>query len=85
MSRKEIGIGYGCLCGTIEEQLNKQGFTLGKEREFIDELHKAYLMLMFHLLTDSQKDSILKKLHKKVMSKIKPFVAEVQSENNVNS
>ena len=73
MSKKEIEIGYGALCEPIEEQLNKQGFTLGKEGEFIEKLHDAYLMLVFHLLTDSQQDSILKKLHKKVMSKIKPI------------
>ena len=77
MSKKEIGISYGALYGSIEDQLNKQGFTLGKEREFMEKLHNAYLMLAFHLLTDSQQDSILKKLHRKVISKIKPIVKDV--------
>jgi len=77
LTKKEVGIGYGALCEPIEDQLNKQGFTLGKERELIEKLHNAYLMLIFHLLTDSQQDSILKKLHKKVMSKIKPITKEV--------
>jgi len=84
MSKREVRIGYGALCEPIEDQLNKQGFTLGKEWELIEKLHDAYMMLMFHLLTESQKDSIVKKLHKKIMGNIKPIIKETQNENNIN-
>lgn len=69
----EVKINYGALSAPIEEQLNNQGYTLGDNKDFIDKLYNAYLMCMFHLFTDSQRNSILKKLHKKVMDNIKPL------------
>lgn len=69
----EVKINYGALASPIEEQLNEQGYTLGEKVEFIEKLYKAYIMCMFHLFTDSQRDSILKKLHNKIMDNIKPI------------
>jgi hypothetical protein len=68
---KEVKINYGALSGSLEEQLNAQGFTLGDKQGFTEKLYNAYLMSMFHLLTDSQSNSALKKLHKIVMKNIK--------------
>lgn len=67
----EIKIHYGALANPIEEQLNEQGFTLGKELEFIEKLQYSLTYCRFHLLTDAQYQSCLKKFHKKVMDKIK--------------
>jgi len=66
-----IGIDYGPLGGSIEEQLNKQGFTLGEKQQFIEKLQHALTMCMFHLMTDAQYQSCAKKLHKKVMRHVK--------------
>ena len=71
---KEVKIHYGALADPIEEQLNDQGFTLGEKGGFIEKLHNAYSLCMFHLFTDAQRNSILKKLHKVVMKNIKPVM-----------
>lgn len=71
--KKEISIHYGALADPIEDQLNKQGFTLGEKKELIEKLVHALTMCLFHLLTDSQYNSCLKKLHKKVMDSIRPL------------
>jgi hypothetical protein len=68
-----VKINYGALADKIEVQLNEQGFTLGDKQEHIHKLHHAFLMCMFHLLTDKQVDSAKKKLHKRVMDIITPL------------
>jgi outer membrane lipopolysaccharide assembly protein LptE/RlpB len=70
-NKKEIKLSYGALSDPLETQLNQQGFTLADKQEFIHKLHNSLSMCMFHLLTDSQYQSSLKKLHKKVMDNIK--------------
>lgn len=70
---EEVGIHYGSLAEPIEDQLNKQGFTLGDKLEFIEKLQNSLTMCMFHLLTDSQYNTCLKKLHKKVLDNVKPI------------
>lgn len=69
----EVGLHYGALAEPLEEQLNRQGFTLGENREFIDELWNGLCMCKLHLLTNTQYDSCLKKFHKQVMNSIKPL------------
>jgi hypothetical protein len=69
----EIKLHYGALADPLEEQLNKQGATLGKKREFIEKLQHGLIMCQFHLLTDAQYKSCLNKFHKKVMSVIQPL------------
>lgn len=70
---KKIQIHYGALAKPIEEQLNKQDFTLGEKQEFINKLVHALTMCQFHLMTDSQYNACMKKLHKKVMDSIEPL------------
>lgn len=69
----EIKLNYGALADSLEIQLNAQGFTLADKQEFIEKLHHSLKMCQFHLLTDSQYQVALKKLHKKVMEVIKPM------------
>lgn len=68
-----VRVEYGPLGGSIEEQLNKQGFTLGEKQEFVEKLQHSLTYCMFHLMTDAQYQSCAKKLHKKVMGYIKPL------------
>lgn len=63
----EVKLHYGALGKPLEEQLNEQGLTLGDKRESIEKLQDALTRCMFHLLTDAQYKSALKKLHKKVL------------------
>ena len=77
MKETMIGISYGLLFDPIEEQLNKQGYTLGKEAEKYEESRKAIFQLMFNdIATGSQSNSMFKKLHNKVMKNIKPLEVE---------
>lgn len=71
MSEVNVKIEYGALSDPLEEQLNRQGFTLGKELDHIVRLQHALTMCMFHLMTDAQYKSCLKKFHKKVMKDVK--------------
>lgn len=66
----EVKLHYGALGKPLEEQLNEQGLTLGEKRENIEKLQDALTRCMFHLLTDAQYNSALKKFHKKVMESI---------------
>ncbi len=69
----EVGFSYGVLCGELEEQANKQGFTFGDDIEFVESLRKAYHMGCFYFLTDKQKDMVIKKIHKEVVKRLKPL------------
>ena len=74
----EVGFSYGCLSPTLEEQANKQGFTLPKAEDF-ERSREAITWLMFHnVLTDSQKSSAFQRLHKQVVKKLKPVKKETE-------
>jgi uncharacterized membrane protein YGL010W len=68
----KITISYGALSDSIEKQLNGHGLTLGDKKKFIHDLSHSLTMCRFHVLTDSQYNAALKKLHKKVMEYAKP-------------
>lgn len=70
---KRIEIQYGALAKPLEEQLNEQGFTLGEKRDFIEKLQHSLRFCQFHLLSDSQYQSCLKKMHKKIMECAEPI------------
>lgn len=71
---KEIGFRYGIICDDLEKQANEQGYTLGDNIELAEKLRKSYNMLCIHgILTDSQADKCLPKLHKKVVKMLKPL------------
>ena len=71
---KEIVFHHGALCDPYEQQANAQGFTLGKEREILEELGFSLVIAHIHsLLTESQYDAALKKLQKKLVKALKPL------------
>ena len=74
----EVIICYGALSDSLETQANSQGYTLGKDEEKLQELYKSMIMCWVHgLCTESQKDSMMKKLHKKIMKSLKKIDKEV--------
>ncbi|MCD3321638.1 hypothetical protein G8V07_14305 [Clostridium botulinum D/C] len=64
--RVQVGFSYGVFYPSLEEQANKQGFTLGNEAETVEKIRKAINMCGFHVATDAQVNSMLKKLNKRV-------------------
>lgn len=71
---KEVGFAYGALCDDLETQANEQGYTLGDKAEVLEKLRFSVNMVRIHeLVTDSQADSVYKKLQKKVVSALKPL------------
>lgn len=78
---KEIGFSYGIMCENLETQANQQGYTLGKNVELAEKLRKSYNMLCIHgILTNSQANRCLPKLHKKIVKMLEPL----ESENSKN-
>lgn len=69
----QVTIQYGALSKPIEDQLNEQKLTLGNKQELIEKLEHSLTMCRFHLMTDSQYNACLKKLHKKVMEYTHPM------------
>lgn len=62
----EIRFEYGAFGEKLENQANKQGYTLGEDAELLDKLMYSLNMVRIHgLITDSQADKAYQKLHKK--------------------
>lgn len=71
---KEVGFSYGALYDDLETQAKEQGYTLGDKAEKLEKLRFSVNMVYVQgLVTNSQADSIYKKLHKKVVSALKPL------------
>lgn len=73
MDKIQVGFSYGAISEPIEAQANKQGYTLGDKQKLIEKLIHARNMLMFHVLTDKQEESITGKIHKLVVKSLKPL------------
>ena len=70
----EIGFYHGALADSYEKQANEQGYTLGDKADTFDKIGFSYNMLRIHgYLTDSQADSVCKKIQKKLVASIKPL------------
>lgn len=69
----QIGFKYGVLCDKLEKQANEKGFTFGDKEKFVEDLRYSYNMGTFHFLTDKQAESVLKKVHSKVIKLLKPL------------
>lgn len=70
----EVGFRHGALCDSYEKQANEQGFTLGDRAELFDEIAFSYNLLLIHgYLTDSQADSVCKKIQKQLVKNLKPL------------
>lgn len=69
-----IGFSYGALCDDLETQANKQGFTFGGEVEKVERFRNSFNMLAIHgIISDGQKENIIKKLHQKVCKDLQPL------------
>lgn len=67
----EVEFRYGALCNTLEKQANEQGFTLGENAETLQKLNDSMIMCWIHgICTDSQKESMMKKLQKKIIKSL---------------
>jgi len=68
----EIGFSYAVFpSNSLEEQANEQGYTLGEDADTFEKIRKAINMCMFHVTTESQVTAMTKKLHNKVVKKLK--------------
>ncbi len=66
-----VKFGYGALCDTLEKQANKQGFTLGKDAEKLENYRRYATLLFFGLsLPNSMFDKMLQKLNKLVIDSL---------------
>lgn len=69
---KTIEFHHGAMCDPYEEQANRQGFTLGDDRERLEEIGYALTYCWIQdVLTDSQYDAALKKLQKQLVKAAK--------------
>jgi len=69
----KLGFVYGVFGDSLEEQANKQGYTLGNDAETFEKIRKAINMCGFHVATDSQISLMTKKLHNKIVKALKPM------------
>ena len=67
---KEVGFNYGCFGDSLEVQANQQGYTLGNDAETCEKIRKAINMCGFHVATESQVNSMFKKLQSKVVKSL---------------
>ena len=71
---KTIGFYHGAMSEPYEVQANKQGYTLGRDRERLEQLGFSLTYAWIHdCLTDSQYDMALKKLQKQLVNAVKPL------------
>lgn len=61
---------HGALAESYEEQANNQGFTLGKESEFVQQIGFGLVAAHIHgIITDGEFDKILQRFQKKMIVK----------------
>lgn len=73
MEKKEIGLHFGLLADPIEKQLNEQGFTLGKDKEYEDYADSILDLWMDNILTEKEKNKCLDRLFKRITKHVKPL------------
>jgi hypothetical protein len=74
---KEVRFNYNPLADTLEQQANIHGFTLGDEKEYLEDLRLALTAVDFgDLITASEADIAYRKLHRKVLNALKPINEE---------
>ena len=64
-------INWGRCDGSLEEQLNKQGFTLHQEAKRWENIKEAQFMLkVYGLLTEREQEKILNRMNKNIAKDI---------------
>ena len=71
---EKVIFNYGCLGDSLEEQANQQGYTLGKNADVCEKIRKSINMCGFHVATESQVNSMFKKLQSKVVKSLSELV-----------
>ncbi|HCL4447095.1 TPA: hypothetical protein N2D16_002700 [Clostridium botulinum] len=79
-NEKKVEFSYGVFGEPLEKQANDQGFTLGTDAEKFEKIRKAINMCGFHVATESQVDSMIKKLYKKVLKSLEPLNQEEEKQ-----
>lgn len=70
----QIGFHHSAFADSYEKQANEQGYTLGEEAEVFDKIAFAYNLLRIHgYFSEKQEESICKKIHKRLVSSLKPL------------
>lgn len=68
-----IGIHYGVMYDSIEEQVSAQGYTLAENAEKYEKSREAINRLRLQeLMTDAVADKVLKRLHNRIIKDLKP-------------
>jgi hypothetical protein len=68
----EVGFHHSAWADSYEKQANDQGFTLGDKAKLFEDVGHSWNMLRIHgYLTDSQSDSICKKIQKNLIKSLK--------------
>lgn len=69
--KKEIGLHFGAMAKSVNEQLNEQGFTLPTKGliEQYDKMMFAYNMLRIHsMLTQAEAEKVAKRILKNIVA-----------------
>lgn len=70
----QIGFYHGSFADSYEKQANEQGYTLGDKADYFVKIADAYNRLRIGgFLTDSQADSVCKKIQQRLAASVKPL------------
>ena len=70
-----VGFYHGALADSYEKQANDQGFTFGKDAEWVQKVGFGLVCAHVHgCITDAEYDKILQRFQQKVLTKkLKPL------------
>ena len=72
-TKSEVQFRYGVANKSFEQQANEQGYTLGNRADYLQYLGNALAILrMNEILTQSQYNSAIKKLHAQLVAEVRP-------------
>ena len=81
---KTVEFSHGMLCDTYEEQARSQGFTFGKNAEWVEKV--AYGLKCAHMrecITDQEFNKIMQRFQENILlKKLKPLSESERTEND---
>lgn len=79
--KKMVGFHHGALCDSYEKQANSQGYTFGKDANFVQKVGFGLVAAYIHgCITDAEYDRILGRFQKKVLAaNLKPLTEEQEA------
>lgn len=72
-SKNKIGIHFGLMADPLEEQLNKQGFTLDGDDTYQRHVNSVLNLWLDNILTDKERCKCFDRLFKRVCKHAKPL------------